>query len=245
MKQTINNFLVISPDFSSTNLTPLPHNASLAEKIVQKYQKTNLLNRSQATISNFKQAAQQANIIHLASHASLATDSVPERHIVLSDGSLLSSHFTDTIFQNCDLAVLACCNTGNGKYEQGIGIRSLNYDFRRHNAKCVLSTLWRVADEPTSKLLEYFYDFLAQGKRKNIALKEAKLKYLKEFKKCKAPYYWAAFMLNGQTNAVVLEKKDIITKDSSNSYHIWYCLAIFIVLFAATIIGWFRKKTKN
>ncbi|MGB1206738.1 MAG: CHAT domain-containing protein [Chitinophagales bacterium] len=229
IKEAVSNFLVVSPDFSTTNLTPLQYNTNLAEKISQNYQKTTLLNKSKATIVNFKQAAQQANIIHLASHASLATDDVAERHIVLSDGNLLSSHFTNTIFQNCDLAVLACCDTGNGKYEQGVGIRSLNYDFRKHGAKCVLATLWSVDDKATSVLLKDFYFFLEQGKRKSIALQAAKLKYLKETE-YDTPYFWAGLVLNGQNNAIALQNNTFVAQSTLDVLYVLIVFFLFLII---------------
>ena len=116
----------------------------------------------------------------------------------------------------------------------------MNYDFRKHGAQAVLATLWSVDDKATSTLLKDFYHFLEKGENKSRALNEAKLKYLQQDIKYKAPYYWAALMLNGQDNAIVLKKQNSAKQQTlSLSHLLLIVVSLIIVIILATT---FDKK---
>jgi len=222
----IDNFLIMSPSFSKLGLDELPQNATLAKQLYHDYKHTYFFQKEETTISNFQNHASHANIIHLASHAFLSSDSLAEPHIAFSDGYLPASQIANIQLPHCHLAVLACCETGNGNYKKGIGIKSLNYSFRKNDVKSVIASLWSVDDHTTSQLLNNFYLFLSQGDHKSKALQKAKLQYLKEPTEYNTPYYWAGLILNGQKDAVVLKQK----KCSKQQIAIIYYLLIIFVL---------------
>lgn len=60
-----------------------------------------------------------------------------------------------------------------------------------------MTTLWKVADEPTAAFMDQFYYFLSRGFSKAEALRRAKLKFLESGTELAHPYYWAAFVVNG------------------------------------------------
>jgi CHAT domain-containing protein len=68
------------------------------------------------------------------------------------------------------------------------------------NVKSVVASFWKVADEPTSLLMKYFYENLESMKEgemnKAEALRQAQIK-LSQDKRFEHPNYWGAFALYG------------------------------------------------
>ena len=81
---------------------------------------------------------------------------------------------------------------------------SLSKGFYYAGAKSLVSSLWKVNDKSTVKLMEYFYQNLSEGKSKPEALRMAKLKYLEstDDELLKHPYYWAAFTVSGNADPI-------------------------------------------
>jgi CHAT domain-containing protein len=62
----------------------------------------------------------------------------------------------------------------------------------------VMVSLWSVDDEGTSELMSRFYKKMLQaGQKPSAALRAAQLEMWQE-QKWQAPYYWAAFTLQGE-----------------------------------------------
>lgn len=96
-----------------------------------------------------------------------------------------------------DLAVLSACDTALGKQVDGEGMIGLTRGFMYAGASHVMGTLWKVEDFATSKFMKAFYTALEQnGMQAAQALRHAQLALWKE-KHWSAPYYWAAFTLQG------------------------------------------------
>ena len=167
-----------------------------------------------ASESNFKQYARDANIIHLATHV-LIDDNAPlysrflfsTANDTLEDG-LLHTHELYNMHLNASLAVLSACNTGTGKMVRGEGIMSLARGFMYENCPNVLVSLWPVDDKTTAEIMQLFYAGLKQGLNKDNALREAKLTYLKNADEVKSnPFYWANFILIGDANPIHFKHK--------------------------------------
>jgi hypothetical protein len=63
----------------------------------------------------------------------------------------------------------------------------------------VLASLWKVDDEATAELMRHFYHgLLRENLRPAEALRAARLKVWREGR-WRAPYYWAAFVLQGES----------------------------------------------
>jgi len=80
---------------------------------------------------------------------------------------------------NANLLVLSACETGIGKLEKGEGMISLARAFNYAGVPAIVTTLWKIDDESTSKIMEYFYENLNNSLSKNEALHQAKLTYLR------------------------------------------------------------------
>jgi CHAT domain-containing protein len=71
-------------------------------------------------------------------------------------------------------------------------------------AKTLVMNLWKVPDIHTQELMKSFYEHLKEGYRALDALKKGRL-IMKE--KYPNPYYWGAFICQGDPNIVVINSK--------------------------------------
>ena len=96
------------------------------------------------------------------------------------------------------LVVLSACQTQMGAVSHGDEIVGLNRAFL-YQTPTVMATLWQVDDEATSRLMENFYKNLREGhgKAQALALAQEMLRTDPEHPQWRHPYYWAAFLLNG------------------------------------------------
>lgn len=99
-----------------------------------------------------------------------------------------------------DLVVLSACETGLGKEIRGEGIVGLTRGFMYAGVPRVIVSLWSVNDRATEELMATFYQKLLQEKlTPAAALREAQLAMVKS-SQWSAPYFWAAFVQQGEWN---------------------------------------------
>lgn len=100
---------------------------------------------------------------------------------------------------SADLVVLSACETALGAQVNGEGIIGLTRGFMHAGAPRVVATLWQVGDLPSSELMKRFYAGMLGPKKLSAAaaLRQAQLSLWRE-KNRQSPYYWAAFVLQGE-----------------------------------------------
>jgi CHAT domain-containing protein len=99
-----------------------------------------------------------------------------------------------------DLVVLSACQTGLGKEIRGEGIVGLTRGFMYAGSPRLVVSLWNVNDAATAKLMTKLYQgMLQKGLTPAVALRQAQLEMLKQ-PEYQAPYYWGAFVLQGEWN---------------------------------------------
>ncbi len=148
--------------------------------------------------------AQGVPLLHLSTHATADTDN-PERSRILfssedKDGRpdyLFLREVYDLDLRGVELATLSACDTERGKMIRGEGMQGFSRALLSAGSRTTVTTLWRVADQPTSDFMKQFYYALGQGKTKAQALRLAKLKFLQSGGPLAHPRHWAAFVLNG------------------------------------------------
>lgn len=145
-------------------------------------------------------------IVHFATHG-VADDQHPELSgIVLSllnergealDG-FLRLHDIYNLKIPADLVVLSSCSTALGKEIVGEGLIGLVRGFMYAGARRVAASLWEVEDEATSELMTHFYRGMFDKRlTPAAALRAAQLEMLKD-RRWNDPFYWAAFVLQGE-----------------------------------------------
>ncbi|MGE0129512.1 MAG: tetratricopeptide repeat protein [Blastocatellales bacterium] len=149
----------------------------------------------------------QYKILHLATHGFLNSlnpelsglvFSLLDEKGALQNGFLLAPEIYNLKLPATELVVLSACQTGLGKEVRGEGVIGLTRGFMYAGAPRVVVSLWNVSDRATADLMKSFYQgMLARGLRPAAALRSAQVEMLK-LKQRQAPYYWAAFGLQGE-----------------------------------------------
>ncbi len=146
-----------------------------------------------------------APILHLATHAIADGDALEQSRILFSPADDDASH-ADYLFvreaydlplSRVELAVLSACDTSRGRLVRGEGVQSFSRAFLAAGARSTVTTLWRVADEPTAQFMQIFYRGLQEGAARGEALRRAKLAFLTSGTALADPHFWAAFVLAG------------------------------------------------
>jgi CHAT domain-containing protein len=148
----------------------------------------------------------QYRIVHFATHGLADSERAELSTIVLSlfdeqgkpqDG-FLRAHEVYNLNLPAELVTLSACETGLGKQVKGEGLVSLTRGFMYAGAARVVVSLWSVGDLATAELMTKFYRrVLVEGERPAAALRVAQIEMWQK-KQWEAPYYWAAFTLQGE-----------------------------------------------
>jgi CHAT domain-containing protein len=140
-------------------------------------------------------------VVHFACHGFLDENQPFRSALVLSqdqekeEDGFLQVRELYNLRLKANLVVLSACHSGRGKLEKGEGILGLTRMFFYSGSKSVLSTLWSVNDQSTSRFMKIYYRYLAKGQKIGEALRLTKLDMIQS--KFSHPYYWAGFILNG------------------------------------------------
>jgi CHAT domain-containing protein len=99
-----------------------------------------------------------------------------------------------------NMVVLSGCQTGLGEEINGEGLIGLTRGFMYAGAQRVVASLWSVSDKATAELMARFYAAIERDKmRPASALRRAQIEMWKQ-PMWRAPYFWAAFQLQGEWN---------------------------------------------
>jgi CHAT domain-containing protein len=163
-----------------------------------------VLQGQDATEARFKsEALPEFRVIHLATHAA-ADPEYPDRASLIlgvspktSDDGLLQVREIMGLSLNAGLVTLSACETRVGADRQEAGVVNLEQAFLIAGARAVLASLWNVEDRSTTALMKAFYQHLAKGEDKALALTHAKREILERYGDA-SPYYWAGFVIVGE-----------------------------------------------
>ncbi len=110
-------------------------------------------------------------------------------------GILTAEELCSLDLSQCELAVLSACETNVGIRRAGQGIQSLQGALYAAGARASITSLWRVDDAATSRLMETFYSNLwLEGMDKSEALGEANRALRADGD---PPANWAGWVLTG------------------------------------------------
>ncbi|MBL8769219.1 MAG: CHAT domain-containing protein [Planctomycetes bacterium] len=133
----------------------------------------------------------------------LAGANLPEDALGRAHGLITAEEIAALDLSNCELAVLSACDTNVGVRRAGQGVASLQRAFQMAGARSVITSLWKVRDEPTKDLMLDFYRRLwVDEKPKHQALREAKQSMRNAKDDEGRPLYstrdWAGWVLTGE-----------------------------------------------
>jgi CHAT domain-containing protein/tetratricopeptide (TPR) repeat protein len=225
-------FLGMAPVQYSNGLATLTGSDQSLQRMQNYFNNGTTLLGNKASKNSFISQFPNYKIIQLYTHA---TDggSTGEPMIYFSD-SILS--LSDLFYENrpaTSLIVLSACETASGKLYNGEGVFSFNRGFAALGIPSSVSNLWEIDNQSTYQLTELFYKYVADGLPLDLALQKAKKEFIKSSDN-KLPYYWAASILVGQSNAISLQKT-----------FPWKWITASVILLILVFLGWRIKRRMN
>jgi CHAT domain-containing protein len=220
------------------HFAPLP-GAKQEVKLVSDLIRTVSFTDQQAQESTFKEKAVDFDILHLAMHT-VINDSMPMfSKLVFSnpaekseDDGFLNTHEIYNLKLKARLAVLSACETGSGRLQKGEGVMSLARGFIYAGCPSIVMTLWQVEDKSGVEIMRNFYTYLSKGKRKDEALRMAKLKHLEISDPLTAhPHYWLGYVNIGNPASLYISKD-------------FYFIAFLFIAAILVVVDWYYRKKK-
>ncbi len=241
LHQFENSTSFTSRDFVGIAPLTYPHNEYLPSlpgsdlsltKVRSFFRHSNSFIGDLASKTNFLKQFSKYKIVQLYTHA-MDSSLTGEPVIWFSDSALYLSELVNDERPVTNLIVLSACQTALGKHYKGEGIFSFNRGFAALGIPSSVTNLWSVDNESTYKITELFYQYLADGEPIDIALQKAKIKFLSQSSKQNSlPYFWAATILAGKSEAPRLE--------ATHRGNLLFVLAGLIGL--TVIIAWYWRR---
>lgn len=151
-------------------------------------------------------------ILHFATHG-ISDVEYPDRAALVlgwdpgsADEGLLQAREISGLNLNAELVVLSSCDTGEGRLNGQEGVASLARAFLAAGAHSVVASQWAADDTSTLAVMSAFYKALRTAEDRASALRRAKQEVVKRFGPNAAPYYWAGFVLVGESTGPVMLK---------------------------------------
>lgn len=205
------------------SLLPLPFSVTLAKKAEKQFGGVSYTG-SKSTVGAFEKESAQHSIIHIGTHA-MANDDYPEysKIIFAKDPAQPDAEHIVYLYDlyqydlTSDIAVLTACESGKPGLSPGEGMISMSHAFMYAGSESILTGLWKIDEQSTTRIIEIFYEKIDQGLPKDIALQEAKITYLNEaVGRTIQPMYWAGLVIMGDISPI-----DV----GSDSNWFWYVVA--------------------
>ena len=198
---------VISAEGAFGRLLSTRREAAAISALVPERERMQALDFEASRTTALRPELSEYRIVHFATHGLLNNVHPGLSGIVLSlvdkegqqqDGFLRLQDIYNLKLP-AELVVLSACQTGLGKEIKGEGLIGLTRGFMYAGAPRVVASLWKVDDRATSELMKRFYQGMLgpEALRPAAALRQAQLSIWKQ-KPWQAPYYWAAFVLQGE-----------------------------------------------
>ncbi len=217
MKEVYRLAVKDSVKLDKTYLTLLPQ--PFSEDLVKQYAKVfdgDYFVNENASKELFINQAKEHKIIHIGTHAENNNISPELSRLIFAkktdgkdnyDENSLYSYEIYNIDLSSNLAILTACETGKPTYQAGEGMISLAHAFNYAGSESILTSLWKIDEESSAKIVTLFYDNLAEGMPKDEALRKAKLSYIATAEgRTAAPQYWAGLVLIGDTAPIDLNQ---------------------------------------
>lgn len=213
------NLVSFSDERELASAKPLPR---LKNTILEANEIKTLLGKQGKIISSFEanletllqQNLSQYNIVHLATHSYVDLRNPEYCGVVLSlineqgqetERAVLGLEQIQLLpLQPGSLVVLSSCDTNSGKLIAGEGLVGLSQAFFSAGANQVISSLWKVADESTAKLMATTYrNIIRQKVSPSTALHAAQTSF---WRQKIHPYFWASFTFQGNWKPQTVSK---------------------------------------
>lgn len=189
------------PTLDVTYLAPLDGARQEAKTVSTQFRGEPLLG-ARASEGELRRRVGETGWLHLAVHGTFDRDNPAFSRLWLAgdgahDGRLEVHEVWDELdLSGVRLVALSGCETALGQVTRGDEIVGLTQAFLIAGSRSVLSTLWRVDDVASEKLVGAFYRQLKDGATAAQALAAAQREMIADSEHG-APYFWAGYTLSG------------------------------------------------
>ncbi len=185
----------------TTELAALPGAEAEAELVGSLFERAQVRKRAAATRRVFAAAADDARLIHLASHGVFLPERPMESYLALAgeppeQGRLRALDILQLDLSAARLVVLSACSSGEVEVRAGEELVGLSRAFLHAGTPALVAGLWPLSDEAALELVGGFYRRLKRGERPSAALTAA-ARRLKAQERFGHPFYWAPYTLVG------------------------------------------------
>jgi len=145
-------------------------------------------------------------IVHFATHGLINNEHPELSGVVLSlidergqpQNGFLRLYDLYNLKLSAELVVLSACQTALGREIRGEGLVGLTRGFMYAGAPRVVASLWQVEDRAAAEMMKRFYEGMFEKDLSPAAALKAAQVSMHNDKRWHAPYYWAAFTLQGE-----------------------------------------------
>jgi CHAT domain-containing protein/tetratricopeptide (TPR) repeat protein len=199
---------------------------------------------SAATKKIFLQHSTRYPIVHLATHASIGTDSSSNwiQFYPADTTAINNKLFVHEIYNldmhQAELVVLSACQTGGGVAATGEGLLSLSRAFMYAGADGIISTLWKTEDRVTAFLMGRMHNYLKEKISPEKALQMAKIDLINDKAigaQYKTPNYWANFIYVGKLH----------DKSQNSLQGKWFILCFILLATGIFFVFWNKIKSPH
>jgi CHAT domain-containing protein len=237
-QQRTSQFLGMAPVkyHERLNLTMLPQSDASLNKIGAMFKDPVLLTAAKAERSAFLERYFKYEVVQLYTHATETDQHYGEPVIYFADSALRLSELVPVETPATRIIILSACETGSGRWHEGEGVFSFNRSFAELGVPSAMVNLWSVDNQSTYRLNELFSENLARGISSDVALQQAKIKFIKNAdKEHQLPFYWAAPIISGH----------VISLRTQHTNRVWwYGLAVFVIAGMIIVVKKLYKKVK-
>ncbi|MCJ7823630.1 MAG: CHAT domain-containing protein, partial [Anaerolineales bacterium] len=201
--RSLKNPIVLGdPETPNSNLPALGYAAQEALQVAELFSTEALLGVD-ATENSITNRLGDSGLLHMAAHGSYNQAAPQFSRIWLAadekqDGRLNVYEVYNLDLQSVDLVTLSACQSNLGDLSSGDELVGLSRAFL-YGSSSVVASLWSVDDQSTGAMMTSFYSYLVEGRGKAEALQAAQkdVRENPDHPEWAHPYYWAAFVLNG------------------------------------------------
>ncbi|MGD1844690.1 MAG: CHAT domain-containing protein [Salibacteraceae bacterium] len=203
------NFAGFAPTYPSKNEAWLSHNQNEVHMTVRSFFGNGYF-AEDARETDFRTLAQETEILHLAL-VSAQTEMGPFMSFTpqkdsLHDG-MLHAHELMAWPLSAGLLVLPNGMDPMGQQSGQTGWSQLARSLAFSGTPSLLTGLWRLDDPACSEVTGHYYDALAEGFAKDIALQKGQLNYLAKASIDAAhPYFWAGLIQSGELRSLEVSR---------------------------------------
>ena len=173
----------------------IPAAATEAQTVADALGTDRVLLNEQATLAALREQMPGCDVVHLACHGLFRAGNPMFSSLKLHDGWLLALDAMQLDLRGA-LVTLSACESGRSQTLSGDEIMGLMRGVLGAGVASLVVSLWLVQDETTAEFMQTWYTNMRQGMGRAKALRAAQLTLKSKFAH---PYYWAPFMIVGQS----------------------------------------------